>query len=67
MMSAPNDSSLSLNQDSNRILMWTEIKPQISYSTIKNFTSWVNWNSRILCDCEAKIEFLRELVRMVWC
>jgi len=25
-----------------------KIKSQISYSTIKNFISWPNWNSQIL-------------------
>ena len=33
------DSFLSLNQDTNRYLVEAEIEPQISYSTIRDFSS----------------------------
>ena len=39
MTSAPNDSSLLSNQDINRFLVQLRIEPQISYSTIRNFTN----------------------------
>ena len=39
MAPALDDSSLSSDQDTNRFLEEAEIKPQISYSTIKNFTN----------------------------
>ena len=45
MASAPDDSSLSLDQDINRIFgVGREIESQIFYSTIRNFTNWANWN-----------------------
>ena len=40
---AIDDSSLLSNQDTNKFLVGNEF--QISYTTIKDFTSWVNWNS----------------------
>ena len=39
MTSASNNNFLLSDQDANRFLVLTEIKLQISYSTIKNFTS----------------------------
>ena len=40
MMSTPDNNSLPSNQDTNQFLVYVEIKPQISYSTIRDFTSW---------------------------
>ena len=45
MVSAPNNNSLSSNQDTSRFLVEAGIEPQISYSTIGDFTSWANRNS----------------------
>ena len=42
MVSAPDDSSLSSDQDINQFFMYAEIEPQISYTTIKHFTSLAN-------------------------
>ena len=42
MASAHNDSSLSSDQDTNQFLVSAGIEPQISYITIKDFTSWAN-------------------------
>ena len=39
MTSAPDDSSLSSDQDTNQFLVLLGIKPQISYTTIRDFTS----------------------------
>ena len=39
MVSAPNNNSLSSNQDTSRFLVEAGIEPQISYSTIRDFTS----------------------------
>ena len=39
MVSAPNNNSLSSNQDTSRFLVEAGIEPQISYSTIGDFTS----------------------------
>ena len=39
MTSTPNDSSLSSNQDIDWFLVYMGIEPQISYSTIRDFTS----------------------------
>ena len=44
MTSAPDDSFLLLDKDTNWFLVYAKIEPQISFSTIKNFTSWANWN-----------------------
>lgn len=44
MTSAPDDNFLSSNQDTNQFLVYVEIESQISYTTIKDFTSWTNWN-----------------------
>ena len=44
MAFTPNDSSLLSNQDTNKFLMYAGIEPKISYSTIRDFTSWANWN-----------------------
>ena len=44
MTSAPNNSYLSSDQDTNQFLVSVGIKPQISYTTIKRFISWANWN-----------------------
>ena len=45
MMFILDDSSLSSNQDTNQFLVYVVgIKPQISYSTIRNLTNWVNWS-----------------------
>ena len=41
MTSTPRDSSLSSDQDTNQFLVGG-IEPQISYSTIRDFTSWAN-------------------------
>ena len=38
MTSAPDDSSLSSDQDTNQFLVQVGIEPQISYTTIKDFT-----------------------------
>ena len=38
MKYAYNDNSLSSNQDTNRFLVYVGIEPQISYSTIRDFT-----------------------------
>ena len=47
MVFAPDDSSLSLDQDTNQFLVWAEIEPQISYTTIRDFTNRVNWNPQV--------------------
>ena len=39
MTSAPDDSSLSLDQDTNQFLFFGEIEPQIFYTTIRDFIS----------------------------
>ena len=39
MASSPDDSSLSLDQDTNQFLVYARIEPQISYTTIRDFTS----------------------------
>ena len=39
MAFAPDDSSLSSDQDTNQFLVLAEIEPQISYTTIRDFTS----------------------------
>ena len=39
MVSAPNDNSLSSNQDTNQFLVQAEIELQISYTTMRDFTS----------------------------
>ena len=39
MASAPDDSSLSSDQDINQFLVYAGIEPQISYTTIRDFTS----------------------------
>ena len=44
MTSAPDDSSLSSDQDTNQFLVQVEIEPQISYTIIRDFTSRVNLN-----------------------
>ena len=45
MAFAPDNSSLSSDQDTNRFLVQAEIELQISYSTIKEFTNYANWKS----------------------
>ena len=45
MTYAPDNNSLSSEQDTNEFLLLAEIEPQISYTTIRDFTSWTNWNS----------------------
>ena len=48
MMSTSNDSSLSTNQDTNQFFgVSRDWILDLSYSTIKNFTSWTNWNPPI--------------------
>ena len=47
MVSAYDDSSLSLDQDTNQFLVEAEIEPQISYTTIRDFISWANWNPQM--------------------
>ena len=42
MASSPDDSSLSLDQDTNQFLVYARIELQISYTTIRDFTNWVN-------------------------
>ena len=42
MMSAPDNNSLLSDQDTNKFLVLTGIEPQISYTTIKDFTSFYN-------------------------
>ena len=32
------------NQDINQFLVYAGIEPQISYTTIRHFTNWTNWN-----------------------
>ena len=39
MTTVADSSFLSLDQDTNQFLVWVGIEPQISYSTIKIFTS----------------------------
>ena len=39
MASAPDDSSLSSDQDINQFLVYAGIEPKISYTTIRDFTS----------------------------
>ena len=39
MASAPDDSSLISDQDTNQFLVWAGIEPQISYTTIRDFIS----------------------------
>ena len=41
MASTSNDSSI-LYQDTNRFLVYAEIKSQISYSIIRDFINWAN-------------------------
>ena len=38
MTSAPDDSFLSSDQNTNKFLVYAEIEPQISYTTIRDFT-----------------------------
>ena len=45
MASAFDDSSLLSDQDINQFLVYVGIELQISYTTIRDFTSWANWNS----------------------
>ena len=45
MASAFDNNSLLSNQDINQFLVYVEIELQISYTTIKDFISWANWNS----------------------
>ena len=47
MSSAPNDRFLSLAQDTNQFLVYARIEPHISYTTIRDFTNWANWNPLI--------------------
>ena len=50
MASAPNNSSLLSDQDTNKFLVLAWIEPQISYTTIKDFIGWANWNPvNLLC------------------
>ena len=42
MASASDNSSLSSNQDTDQFLVLARIELQISYSTIRDFTSWAN-------------------------
>ena len=44
MTSSVDDSSLLLNQDTNQFFVQTRFESKISNSTIRDFTSWVNWN-----------------------
>ena len=44
MASALDDNFLSSDQDTNQFLVYAGIEPQISYLTIRDFTSWTNWN-----------------------
>ena len=39
--------SLSSDQNINQFLVLVKIEPQISYATIRDFTSWANWNPQI--------------------
>ena len=39
MTFAPNNSSLLSDQDTNQFLVYVEIEPQISYTTIRDFTN----------------------------
>ena len=47
MTSAHNDSSSLSDQDTNQFLVYIRIEFQISYTTIRNFTSWANWDLQI--------------------
>ena len=38
MTSTPDDSFLSSDQNTNKFLVYVEIEPQISYTTIRDFT-----------------------------
>ena len=42
MTFAPDDNSLSSDQNTNQFLVQARIESQISYIIIKNFTSWAN-------------------------
>ena len=42
MASTPDDTSLSLDQDTNQFFVYARIEPQISYTTIRDFTNLVN-------------------------
>ena len=44
MASALEDNFLSLDQDTNYFLVEAGIELQIFYTTIRDFTSWANWN-----------------------
>ena len=48
MASAPDDSSLLSDQETNQFFMLAGIKSQISYTTIRDFINWANWNSLFL-------------------
>ena len=48
--STSDDSSLLSNQDTNQFLVYVRIEPQISYSTIRDFIGWANWNPQISLD-----------------
>ena len=40
LMSSTSDNNFLLsNQDTNQFFVWAKIEPQISYSTVKNFTN----------------------------
>ena len=47
MASASDSNSLSSDKDNNQFLVLVEIKPKISYTTIRDFTGWANWNPQI--------------------
>ena len=47
MLSAPNDNFLSSDQDISKFLVQAMIESQISYSIIKDFISYANWNPQI--------------------
>ena len=44
MTSTPDDSFLLSDQNTNQFLVYAVNEPQISYTTIRDFTNWVNWN-----------------------
>ena len=65
MVSAPDDSSLSSDQDTNQFLVQAGIEPQISYTTIRDFTSCANQNSQhgpILLDGVNKVFYIMSLI-----
>ena len=60
----PNDSFLLLDQDTNRFLVQARIELQISYSIIRDFTSFVNLNPRTYVQVISNVKISRLDIEM---